>query len=173
MTFASIPWNGNGLWKQHQAFVRQRISSLKELGDKTKLNRGFATFFGKEASDRFSARLSELGITGTNISLSEFRDKPSFAKSFADAFEILLDAPNVSRHLDREDKFPNDLRKRFLDSLDYQIHEAIFDLSKRFNFVWIQGESNYGVRTAHRNHSGGVSLLTCYWPNRLVVGQPR
>ena len=173
LDLADIPWDGNELWEQHRAFVRQCISSRQELSAKREMNRGFAEFFGKEAADRFSARLSGLGITGTNIILSEFRDKPSFAKSFADAFEILLDAPNVSRNANKEDKFPDELRERFLDSQFREIHRSMFDLSKQFKFVWVQGESNYGVRTAHRKHSSGVSLLRSFGPDLLIVGQLR
>ena len=166
---ANIPWDGNELWKQHQAYVRQSISSLSELEAKKDMNRGFADFFGKEAAYRFSARLSELGITGTNITLSEFRGKPDFTKSFTNAFEILLNAPNVSRNAIKVNKFPDEIRKRFLDSDYRQIHESIFNLSKRFNFVWMQGKQDYGVRIAHKNHSSGVSLLRSDGPECLLV----
>ena len=173
LDLASIPWDGNALWEQHRAFVRQRISSREELRAKTELNRGFADFFGKEAADCFSAKLAELGIVGTKISLSNFRIDPSFTKSLADAFKILLDTPNVSRNANKEDKFPDELRERFLDSQFREIHRSMFDLSKQFKFVWVQGESNYGVRTAHRKHSSGVSLLRSFGPDLLIVGQLR
>ncbi len=170
---ASIPWDENELWKQHQAYVRNHISSLSELQDKRESNRRFADFFGKEVADRFSARLSELGINGTNVNLGEFMDDPSFAKSLAAAFEILLQGTNVARHSNRKDKFPAEHMPQYLDSDFGQIHKAILELSERFNFVWVEGKKNYGIRTAHRKHSGGVSMLTSDGPGRLTFGRPR
>ena len=170
---ADIPWDGNHLWKQHQAYVHQHISSRKELQKRSALNRGFAEFFGREAADRFLEEIGLLGVRDTEINFSEFRDVPSFARSLADAFGILLGTANVSRNVRRDDKFPDELRRRFLESQYCEAHVAMFDLSRRFPHVWVQGKRDYGVRTAHRKYSSGVSLLRSDGPERLVVGERR
>ena len=144
---AKIPWDGNHLWMDHQAYVRQHISSCDKLRAKSKLNRDFADFFGNQAAEEFFAELGRLGVSGTRINLSEFRDDPSFARSFADAFEILLGTAQVSRGVTREDKFADELRRRFLDDLQYHdVHRAVFCLSRRFPYVWVKGKYNYGVK---------------------------
>ena len=170
---ANIPWDGNHLWMDHQAYVHQHISSYDKLREKAKLNRGFAEFFGNQAAEEFFAELGRLGVSGTRINLSEFRDDPSFARSLAAAFEILLGTANVSREATREDKFADELRRRFLDSRYRDVHRAMFCLSGQFPYVWVKGDKDYGVRTAYRNHPKGVSLLRSKGPECLVVGERR
>ena len=170
---AEISWDDSPLWKQHQEYVPKHISSLAYLEALSKLNRGFAEFFGKEPAHHFLDRLSGLGVSGTRINLSQFSDGSSFAKSLADAFEILLDTPDVSRNARKDDQFTDELRLRFLDSPHRDVHEAMFRLSVQFPYVWVQGKRDYGVRTAHRRHSTGVSLLRSDGPEHLVVGEKR
>ena len=169
---ATITWDGNHLWNQHQAYVRSRIASLSELQAKSELNRGFAAFFGSVAAEQFLETLSDLGVHGTKIDLSEFKE-PDFAKSLSGSIEKLLDTDNVLRNVRRHDSFESELRHRFLDSRHREVHKAMFCLSRRFPFVWVQGKRNYGIRTAHRNHSNGVSLLRSVGPDCLVVGERR
>ena len=170
---ADISWDSNELWKQHQSYVRESISSREALGKKLELNRGFAEFFGEEAATRFLDRIEQLGVSGTEVNLSELVDLPSFARSLADAFETLLITDNVSGNVSREDRFSNELRQQFLTSPYHEVHEALFGLSERYPYVWVQGKRDYGIRTAHRKHSSGVSLLRSDGPERLVVGERR
>ena len=174
---ADIPWDGNVLWKQHHEYVKGRISPPSVL-EKTMLNRDLSHFFGEEATGRFYHALAGLGIhlgeDATVIDLSEYENLSSFARCLVDALKILLHSDNVSHNADKSDKFAAELRHRFLDSKYHEVHEALFDLSRQFPHVWIQGERDYAVRTAHKNHrSNGVSLLRSHDPGRLEVRMRR
>lgn len=176
---ADLPWDGNILWQQHQTYVRECISSCAKLNRSIERNRAFSEFFGEERVALFSDSLADLGVhlgeNGAEIDLSEIGDLQlrSFARSLAKAFEILLCADNVSRNAKREDNFSNELRRRFLDSPYCEIHSALFGLSELFPHVWVKGEEDYGVRTAHKKHSSGVSLVRSNGPACLKIGQPR
>ena len=89
------------------------------------------------------------------------------------AVKILLGADQVSRNANRSDKFGGELRCRFLDSPHREIHQALFNLSRTFPYVWVEGKRDYGVRTAHESYSSGVSLLTSRGPDSLVIGKRR
>lgn len=174
---AGIPWDGNDLWKQHQEYVREHISSCQRLKNLV-LNRGLAEFFGEERVECLRNALAELGISlgdgPIDIDLSRFsRDLPSFAKSLASAFEILLDYEDISHNANKRDKFADELRHLFLASPYHEIHATLFALSKRYSHVWIQGKKDYGVRTAHKRHSTGVSLLRSRGHDHLEVGARR
>ena len=173
---ASIPWDGNALWRQHQEYVRDRISSHARL-ENLELNRDIAVFFGKEAAEKFRNELADLGIDvridGTRINLRDYGEDRPLADPLIRALKILLDAGQVSRNANRADKFGHELRRRFLDSPHREIHRALFDLSRMFPYVWLEGKHDYGVRTAHKNHSSGVSLLRSHGPDCLVVGERR
>ncbi len=173
LDIAEIDWDDNPLWKQHQDYVRRRISSLNDLKAKREKSREFADFFGKDAADSFLEELDRLGVSVPSIDLSEFRNEPRFAESLASAFEILLRSDNVNRGAEKEDKFSDELRHRFLESPYRAVHEALFGLSKRFPYMWVQGKSDYGVRTAHKKHSSGVSLVRSDGPGHLLVGEKR
>ena len=94
-------------------------------------------------------------------------------RSLANAFKILLDTDNVSHNANRSDQFPDELRRPFLDSPYHEVHAALFGLTELFSYVWVQGKRDYGVRTAHKNHSSGVSLLRSSDTDRIVVGERR
>ena len=171
---ADIPWDGNVLWKHHQAYIRRDISSPKKLKGNTVRNRELADFFGNEATDHFWEELSVLEIypdvNGATIDLAKFKDDlPSFARSLVNAIQILLDSDKVSDNAQRSDKFKEELRQRFLQSPYRDVHEALFDLSGRLAHVWLAGKGDYGVRTAHKDHPGGVSLLTSHSPCNLLI----
>ena len=172
---ADIPWDGNVLWKQHQAYIRQNISSPNKLNVNTERNRVLADFFGKEATARFWEELSVLEICAgeddTTIDLAKFKDDlPSFARSLVNAIQILLDSDKVSVNAQRPDKFKEELRQQFLQSPYRDVHKALFDLSDRLPYVWLDGTGDYGVRTAHKGHrSNGVSLLTSHSPCNLLI----
>lgn len=178
LDIAEIPWDGNDLWRQHQAFVFERISPKEKLVVSYDYNRGLAVFFGEEPTEQFWNAMAVLGIypgeNGAEVDLVEHnRDMPSFARELVHAFEILIDSDNVSRNAVRSDKFPEELRQPFLNSPYRQVHVALFGLSQLFAFVWAQGQSDYGVRVAHKNHSSGVSLFRSNGSARIVIGERR
>ena len=177
---ADICWNGNDLWKQHQAYVRENMSSCSNLRDSSVgRDRGLDEFFGKEAEreffDELAKRKIQRQVDGTEIELWRFREElPLFAATLVDALKLLLNTDGVSRKSERSDKIAEGLRELYLESPYGQVHEALFKLSEQFSHVWIQGEGNYGVRTAHKvQGSSGVSLVTSRGPGHLVVGQRR
>ena len=171
---AALPWDGNDLWKQHQAYVLERISS-KRILEKVIAPRQLAEIFGTESSECFLGALSDLGfwldIQDDKINLSNVNtDLPSFAKDLANAFKILLDSEHISKRSRRSDTFPDELRQRFLDSHYRVVHEALFGLSRCFSFVWVVGDKDYAIRIAHEDHKErGVSLVRSYGPCRLGV----
>ena len=174
---AGISWDGNELWKQHQEYVREHISSCERLKNPV-LNRGLAEFFGEERVECLRNALVELGISlgdgPIDIDLSMFsKDLPSFAKSLASAFEILLDYEDISHNANKRDKLADELRRPFLASPYREVHATLFALSKRYSHVWIQGDKDYGVRTAHKRHTSGVSLLRSRDHDHLEVGARR
>ena len=119
---ADISWDGRDLWRQHQEYVRDHISSECHLKrDPVTRDREWDEFFGEEHVQRFWDALTELGIqpgeNGTTIELKDFRDAlPSFAGKLASAFEILIEAPNVLVGEQKMDEFSEDLRKGFLET---------------------------------------------------------
>ena len=178
LDIAAISWNGNELWRQHQLYVYQHISShekLRRSADRAR-DRSLDNFFGGEAVDAFWEALSELGIEssagGAVIELAQLDGVPDFADRLARAFQILItDGNKVSRNANRADRFSADLRRPFLDSPRGKVHEALFALSNH-SHVWVQGEGDYGIRVAHIEHTSGVSLVRSRGPERLeIVGQ--
>ncbi len=59
---AELPWNGNELWKQHQQYVREYISSEKKLMVTTSRDRSLDKFFDADAVERFWCALASLGV---------------------------------------------------------------------------------------------------------------
>ena len=163
---ADIDWDGNELWKQHQAYVRSHISDKDLLRRDPAKNRELADFFGEEQTKGFLEALSECGIQltagRTAINLADFEDDlPSLTSSLVRGLKCLLGSNNVSSHHDdKRDEFPNELRSQYLNSHYGEVHAALFGLAKRFGYVWIKGKDNYGVRTAYRSKPDGVSLVT-------------
>ena len=89
------------------------------------------------------------------------------------ALGILVEDDEYVARRTRSDRFDEALRQRFLKSPYRQFHKSMFDLSRRFDHVWVQGERNYGLRVAHNDHPGGVSLVTSQDEGRLVIGRRR
>ena len=174
---ADIDWDGNDLWKQHQAYVRKNISSGRKLTEASAdRDRGLDAFFDKKAAQEFLDKLDELGFQcerhRMQIDLSKHpQDLSSFAEKLVNAIEILLNTENVSPRSKRSDKIAEELRELYLKSPYTDVHVELFRLSERFSHVWVQGEGNYGVRTALKDprFSSGVSLITSQSHDRLVV----
>ena len=184
LDIADIPWDGNELWKQHELYVYQRVSSYRDLiVSQRRLNRGLSDFFGEEATERFRSVLDGLGIqlseSGTTfIDLEKFKDGPDFPSALADAFTILLDSEYVLRSYRQGNKFEDEQRHRFIGSRHGAVHEALFALESH-PYVWIDGKDNYGVRTyiqsPRQSKRTSVSLVNSVGKDadRLEVGRPR
>ena len=174
LDIAAIPWNGNELWRQHQLYVYQHISSSKELHLSTTRDRSLDEFFNGECVDAFWKALSELGVEsvdgGANIQLAQFKHYPDFANRLAQSFQVLIMEGTTDRK--KENEFSEEKRGRFLDSPHRKVHEALFALADRHSHVWVKGEKDYGIRVRHPSHSSGVSLVRSDGPERLkIVGQ--
>ena len=172
LEIAAIPWDGNELWKQHGAYVREHISSdeLRKRG--VAQDRDLALFFGQEEARRFWERVCTLEIRHEGnrafINLKEQSNLNDTSRTLVEALEILIDSGRVVRR-ERSDSFRYQLRKEFLTSPYRVVHEALFGLAERYDWVWIQGTNDYGLRTRHGDHSSGVSLVTSNGPDSLFV----
>ena len=174
---ADIEWPGNDLWTQHQEYVRRHIADRKLL-EKPEWNRAFAHFFGRQPTERFSGELERMGIRleeeGARIELGEHPSStPNFGTMLSNALKMLFEGERVSRRSQRSDRFGEELRARFLASDYKNIHVALFNLAKSYPFVWVKGERDYGIRIAHKDHSGGVSLVRSHGENQLSLGSLR
>ncbi len=175
---ADISWDDNELWKQHQVWVRENISSgevLTSMVSRKSRKRSFYDFFGQDAADSFWSDMALMGVdhpdeNGVTIDLRGFKGSP---QSLARAFERLIeDGEDVRRQDKRPDKFEEKLREQFVESRYHEFHDALFYLSQRFGHVWLQGTEDYGLRVAHSGTGSGVSLVTSKGPRRLInIGQ--
>ena len=171
---AEIEWDGVEIWSQHQSYVRNKMAARDGLKKSLSRNRSFDEFFSGDAVEAFWEALfksnRDYANDGAIIDLESFSGTP---KELAGALTILIrDDEYVARRA-KTDRFNEQLRQRFLKSKHRQFHEALFDLSRRFDHVWVQGEGNYGLRVAHKDHSSGVSLVTSRDPNCLLIGRRR
>ena len=168
---AEIAWDGREIWEQHRSYIRERISSIEML-QIAQGTRSFHDFFG-EPADEFWMKLRGLGIEpttrGVTVELSESISPSSVAEELVRAFEILIrNGDGIARHAQKRDKFPELERMRFLESTYGEVHAALFDLSCRFSYVWVEGKRDYGIRVTHENHPGsGVSLVRSHGEGRL------
>ena len=171
---AEIEWNGGEIWSQHRAYVRNRMASPDRLRETMSRNRSLNEFFSDEAVEAFWDALPQRGLDDANggvlVNLEVFEGSPN---QLAKALTILIeDGGNVSRR-SKTDRFREELRLPFLELPHGAFHEAIFNLSRRFDHVWVQGERNYGLRVGHKDHSSGVSLVTSHRQDCLVIGRRR
>ena len=130
-------------------------------------NRTLDQFFGEYPTRRFWEALTATEVHGdTNgvIDLDRFKrsDLPAFARSLVKACEILITAGDgvLRGPYDQADMFAENSRREFLNSRYHEVHEALFELSDRFPYVWVEGKRSYGVRVAHITPKGSVSLVT-------------
>lgn len=174
LDIAEIEWDGRDIWRQHQSHVRDVISSQKKLKPDTLQNHSFDKFFGVEPAEHFWEALAEMGVfpdaTGAEVDLAN----PDLDESLLTrAFEILiLDGDSVAKSV-KSDRFGDDQRRPFITSPHGRFHEAMFDLSRRFENVWVQGTKDYAIRVAHRRYGSGVSLVRSKDAARLETGRPR
>lgn len=175
LDIADIAWDGNELWKQHRAYVHQRIADYGNLRSFVSRDRSFDRFFSEGAVEDFWAALpfqvEGTPNAGVMIDLETVDLDPA---RLVRALEFLvMDEENVSARSVRQDEFREELRQPFLDSKFGNIHRAIFDLPVRHGHVWLAGKGDYGLRVAHRGHGSGVSLLRSKSEQRLLIGEPR
>lgn len=175
LDIADIPWDGNELWQQHQAYVRKIISNYCDLNKVTTRDRSFDKFFGDYAVEGFWIAFPTSNQREVKspviVDLKEHGNNP---RKLVEAFEFLIeDQEYVAIDAKRRNQLPYDLQKRFVESRYGEIHSAIFDLSHRYGHVWLNGRRDYGLRVAHKDHSGGVSLVRSKGERYLQVGQPR
>lgn len=173
---AEIAWDGNDLWEQHRSYVHRRISSLEQRRRSVSQDRDLAWFFGDGAARRFWEKLNTLNVrTEGNrafIDFSEQGDPAEVAKVLVEALEQLISSDKVVRW-GHSDDFRQELRQRFLGSEYEAIHRALFRLANCFDWVWVQGTNDYGVRTTRRGHYSGVSLITSRGTDRLFIQRKR
>ena len=140
-------------------------------------NMNLAQYFGEERTRMFWERLAALGVHAADtgvVELAPFKnDLSAFANGLVGALEVLLESDRVSRYAET-DSFLDQMRATFVESAYGEVHAALFALSRRFAYVWLEGWEDYMVRTAHKFHpSSGVSLVTSEGPDRLLLGQIR
>ena len=173
---ADIPWDGNLLWKQHQTYVRERISAPQTMESIVHRNRSFDEFFGEASAGHFWEALAAMGVqhtdNGAAIDLEKFEGDP---RSLVRAFEILIeDGEDLSGRAVKKSEFPEDLRRDFVRSPFGEYHEALFELSRRFKHVGLRGEKDYGLVVAHKRATKGVSLVRSQGPQHFTgIGKPR
>ena len=161
---AEITWDGNELWKQHQEYVKECISAVTIL--ETDRNRTLVRFFGEEVVEEFMQAIRGLGINvgelgqDIEIDLNDFTANRSFGEKLAKALTLLIKSDDrILRHRNAKgDAF--DGRDKFLKSEFREVHTAIFQLADSYDYVWVQGKDNYGVRVLHESTSSGVALIT-------------
>ena len=145
----------------------------------SELSTDLAQYFGEEANGLFWERLAALGVDARGnsgiVELAPFKnDLPSFTSGLVAALEVFLESDRVSTYARERDFFLGQQRAPFLDSAYGPIHEALFSLSERYSFVWVEGWKDYMLRTAHKAHpSSGVSLVLSEGHDRLLLGQMR
>ena len=171
---AELSWDGCGIWRDHQAYVRDKIALKTKLSSNVVRNRTFNDFFGEVAAGAFWESLAELQVlpeeTGARVELESFAGS---LRALARAFEILIEKGDDVSKGNQSDRFPPELRERFLEAPWRDMHLELFGLADRFPNVWIQGEGDYGVRVAHKRHSSGVSLVRSVDTGVLKIGEPR
>ena len=175
LDIAEIPWDSNELWRQHQAYVHQEISNYEKLEKFVARDRSFDRFFSSHAIDDFSNRFPQAEYsdaeTGRTVDLEEHLDD---FLGFVGAFEFLIeDKESVATEANRQNRVSEALTEHFLRSKYGPIHRAIFELAHRYDYVWLAGKKDYGLRVAHKDHSGGISLVRSKGERYLQVGQPR
>ncbi len=171
---ASIDWDGGMFWREHQSYILDNMASKDQLQRALSRNRSFEAFFGAEATDRFFAALPSERTREHDDPVILDLKKDTSSSDLVNALKILIeDGENVVPQY-KSDRFPPERREHFTGLEVYgDFHKAMFDLSDCYTYVWLQGKSNYGLRVAHKNHSGGVSLATSQGDDRLLIGQRR
>ena len=172
LDLAEVDWDGGELWEQHRAYVRSRIASRQQLekwlGGRS---RELSHFFGPVAAEEFDEQLGAAvgDLDGYVLDLDQVQGPAAFAS----AFRVLIESDAVRSAKGRPNTFDDASRERFLTAGTASVHRAIFALAAEYPNVWIEGRVDYGLRVAHPDHRGGVSLVTSRGVERFEVGRPR
>ena len=155
-------WVEEPLWAQFVWFVANKIASLEELDRRMRTDQSLGRFFSHVAAEKFRIAMQDLAERNGLVDLRTLTNEPRKLQSFLEALTILIeDDQNVDHHKCKEDRFSDDRKKELVNSDDGRVHSEILKLSEKYDHVWIQGEKDYGLRVAHKNHpSSGVSILT-------------
>ena len=161
------------MWNLFRTHIRDEIASGNKLNASLLRNRSFHDFFGEEAAMRFWEQLALIDVypteTGAQLDLKRLKDDPGV---LVRALEILVDGAEGTGP-EKQNKFADKLRERFLVSEWRAVHETLFDMPLRFPNVWLEGQNDYALRVAHPRHRSGVSLLRSKGPAMLETGRPR
>ena len=172
LDLAEVDWDGGELWEQHRAYVTSRIASEQQLKDWSEGGRSrvLSDFFGPKATAEFYTRLEAAGDTdGHILALASVQDPAALVG----AFRALIESERVAGATGRADALDDASRARFRGAAAAPVHEALFALAGQSPNVWVQGRADYGLRVAHPNHPGGVSLATSRGVDHLEIGRPR
>ncbi len=177
---AAIKWDGGCvLWHQHQSYVTEKMADPDRLRGALSRNRSLDEFFSEEAVEAFWDELPPQSgdgraDNGATMELAQFEGRErEVARKLARALTYLITDDDFVVRGSRKDRFNESLREPFMEPPYSEFHKAVFELSENFENVWLQGKRNYGLRVAHKDHSGGVSLVTSQDVGRLIVGKRR
>ena len=111
--------------------------------------------FDKFAVDHWTANVIKL----EDYSIASL---PEFARSLAGAFEILItEGAGVRTDHSRSDDFSKARREPFYNSPYRAVHGALFDLSKQFPNVWVEGDrEGYKIKVSTRITSVASASLS-------------
>ena len=172
LDLAEVDWDGGELWEQHREYVRSQIASQQQL-EKWLVGRSreLSHFFGPVAAEEFDEQLGAAvgDLDGYVLDLDQVQGPAAFAS----AFRVLIESDAVRSAKGRPNTFDDASRERFLTAGTASVHRAIFALAAEYPNVWIEGRVDYGLRVAHPDHRGGVSLVTSRGVERFEVGRPR
>jgi hypothetical protein len=133
--------------------------------------RELADFFGADAAEIFDQKLQAAGGPLENhlLDLGRVPDPAALAA----AFRVLIESQTAEPVGARKERFGAANRAPFLNGPRAGVHAALLALADEYPHVWLEGMSNYGLRVAHPNHPGGVSVATSRGVNHLEIGRPR
>lgn len=176
LDLADISLDENDLWEQHREYVREHISNTSLLSEPR--DRTLESFFGEGPTLQFREALRglaiEAGDSGNDINIELKRDGvdlQTFADNLVKALEILVcGGEGVRRELRRPKRDAFDKRLVFKCSQYSVVHNALFDLADRYDYLWLEGKENYAIRVAHDDHKrSGVSLIRSVGPCTLQM----
>lgn len=92
-------------------------------------------------------------------------DIATFVRELTGLLEnLIIDAskiPSDSATQNKEDTFRRTRRNNFINSKYSEVHRALFDLSDKYDHVYLGGVKNYGFRVTYKGRPNtGVSLIT-------------
>ena len=175
---AEIPWEDGGeLWKQHQAHVYKHLAADRNVTDLLAQSRSFSEFFGEKAAHDFTKALASRGTRpykgGVEVDLKQYEGKPH--ELAAAVRTLIAQGEGVVCTKKTGIFFLDGLREKFVvgSAGVGAFHRALFGIADQFEYVWLEGSNDYGLRVAHRCKNGSVSLVTSRGVDRLRIGQRR